>query len=64
MKLERVGIWRQRLVFRVEGPAPIDDLTDLAIRLVEHLLNHQVVVDDRHAPDDRFERAPLYISAR
>ena len=58
-KIERLGIRCQRLVVPVEGTAPINDLVDRALGLVEHLLEHQVVIGRRHAPDDRLDRTAL-----
>ena len=58
-EVDRVRIGRERLVAPVERTAPIDDLVHLAVRLAEHFLQHQVVIDRRHAPDHGFDGAAL-----
>ena len=58
-EVDRVRIGRERLIAPVERPAPIDDLVHLAVRLAEHFLQHQVVIDRRHAPDHGFNGAAL-----
>ena len=58
-EVERIGIRRERLVARIERPPPIDDLTDPAVGLAQHFLQHQVVVHGRHAPDHGFGRTLL-----
>ena len=58
-EVDRVRIGRERLVVPVERARPIDDLVHLARSLGEHLLQHQVVIDGRHAPVDGLDGAAL-----
>ena len=58
-EIDRVRIGRERLVVPVERTRPVDDLVHLAGRLGEHLLQHQVVIDRRHAPVHGLDRAAL-----
>ena len=62
-EVERVWVWSKGLVLPIERPAPVDDLVHLARRLGEHFLQHQVVVDRRHPPDDGLYCAPLNCTA-
>jgi hypothetical protein len=58
-EVERVRIWRQRLIVPFHRTAPIDDLPYLGAGLAEHFLQHEVGVDRRHAPDDGLHRSSL-----
>ncbi len=58
-EIESIGIGRQRLVLPIQWPAPIDDLPNLAWRLGQHLLAHQVIIDDRNSPYDSLDGLPL-----
>ncbi|MCY1510585.1 hypothetical protein D9M68_449670 [compost metagenome] len=58
-EVDRVRVRRQRLVLPVDRPRPVDDLVDLGLGLRKRLLQHQVGVDRRHAPDDRLRRPAL-----
>ena len=58
-EVERVRIGRQGLVAPIERPTPVDHLVHLARGLGQHFLEHEVVIDDRHAPDRGFDRAAL-----
>jgi hypothetical protein len=57
-QIDHVGIRCERLVLPVWKARPVDDLVGLAAEL-EHLLVHEVVIDRRHAPDDRLDSAPF-----
>ncbi len=56
-EVERVGVGREGLVPGVERASPVDDLADFAGGLGKHLLEHEVVVDGGHAPDDGLDGA-------
>jgi hypothetical protein len=56
-EVDRIGVRRQRLVHPVERTAPIDDLINLGLRLSQHFLPHQFVVDGGHAPDHGLDGA-------
>ena len=56
-EIQRVGIGRQRLVLPVQRLAPIDHLVHFPWRLGQHFLQHEIVVDDGHAPDHSLDSA-------
>jgi hypothetical protein len=43
----------------IERPGPIDDRILLARGFAEHFLQHQVIVDRRHAPDRCLHGTPF-----
>ena len=60
-QIDHVGIRCERLVLPVRQAPPVDDLVGLAAEL-EHLLVHEVVIDGRHAPDDRLDSPTLDVA--
>ena len=58
-EVDRVGVGRERLVLPGQRPRPVDDLVEVAARPVDHRLEHELVVDRRHAPDDGLDGAAV-----
>ena len=59
-QINHVGVRGECLVPPVEQARPVQHLVEAAADLARHLVDHQLVVDGRHAPDRRLDGASLH----